>query len=65
MSDPDKVVLIALDEALAERVMRLFDVLMADESQDGRDRFMLGLAKVLDVHEWAVSACTAMASSGS
>jgi hypothetical protein len=63
--EPGKIVLIALDEALAERVMRLFDVLMADASEEGMKRFLAGLEKLLYVHALAVSSCTATASSGS
>jgi hypothetical protein len=65
MNETERIVKIALDEALAERVMRLFDVLMADASDEGMGRFIAGLNKLLAVHERAVSECTATASSGS
>jgi hypothetical protein len=49
--DTQRIVLEALDEALAQHVLKLFDVLMSEPSEDGYARFMAGLNQGIGVHE--------------
>ncbi len=46
-----RIVLRALDEALAMSVMNLFEVVNADTSDESIDRFDRGLHKAVDLHD--------------
>ena len=68
--DTQELVLNSLDAALAQQVAQLFDVVMADPSDEGLGRFMAGLNRAVGVHTrlrdtLAPDECTASDSSGS
>ena len=46
-----RIVLRALDEALAMSVMNLFEVVNSDTSDESIDRFGRGLHKAVDLHD--------------
>jgi len=46
-----RIVLRALDEAMALSVMNLFEVVNADTSDESIDRFAKGLRKTVDLHD--------------
>ena len=50
-----RIVLRALDEAMAMSVMNLFEVVNADTSDDSIDRFAKGLRKTVDLHDQLVN----------
>jgi len=66
-----RIVSIALDEALAGHVVKLYGVLMADGDSNGLARFWTGLNRTIGIHEElkstieADNACIDSASSGS
>lgn len=49
------IVLRALDEAMALSVMNLFEVVSADTSDEGIERFEKGLRKAVDLHDQLVN----------
>ena len=49
-----RIVLRALDEAMAMSVMNLFDVVNSDTSDESIDRFEKGLRKTVDLHDQLV-----------
>jgi len=49
-----RIVLRALDEALAMSVMNLFEVVNADTSDESIERFAKGLRKTVDLHDQLV-----------
>lgn len=64
----ERIVLRALEEALALAVVNLVEVVNADTSDEGIERFEKGLAKAVNLHEQLRAqlepACTATASPG-
>ena len=69
-AETQELVLGALDAALAQQVAQLFDVVMADPSDEGIGRFMAGLNRAVGVHTrlrdtLAPDECTGPGSSGS
>lgn len=46
-----RIVLRALDEALAMSVMNLFEVVNSDTSDESITRFAKGLSKAVDLHD--------------
>jgi hypothetical protein len=46
-----RIVLRALDEAMAMSVMNLFDVVNSDTSDESIERFAAGLRKTVDLHD--------------
>lgn len=46
-----RIVIRALDEAMAMAVMNLFDVVNTDTSDESIDRFAAGLRKTVDLHD--------------
>ena len=49
-----RIVMRALDEAMAMSVMNLFDVVNSDTSDESIDRFEKGLRKTVDLHDQLV-----------
>lgn len=50
-----RIVLRALDEAMAMAVINLFEVVSSDTSDEGIDRFAQGLRKTVDLHDQLVN----------
>jgi len=50
-----RIVLRALDEAMAMSVMNLFEVVNADTSDASIERFAKGLRKTVDLHDQLVN----------
>ena len=55
IAETRRIVLRALDEAMAMSVMNLFEVVNADTSDDSIDRFAKGLRKTVDLHDQLVN----------
>jgi len=49
-----RIVLRALDEAMAMSVMNLFEVVNSDTSDEGIERFAKGLRKTVDLYDQLV-----------
>lgn len=53
-ADARRIVLRALDEAMAMSVMNLFEVVNSDTSDEGIERFAKGLRKTVDLYDQLV-----------
>ena len=50
-----RIVIRALDEAMAMSIMNLFEVVRADTSDESIERFATGLRKTVDLHDQLVN----------
>jgi hypothetical protein len=50
-----RIVIRAIDEAMAMSVINLFEVVSADTSDEGIERFEKGLRKTVDLHDQLVN----------
>lgn len=53
--DTRRIVIRALDEAMAMSVINLFEVVNSDTSDESIDRFAKGLRKAVDLHDRLVA----------
>ena len=49
--ETERIVLRALNEALAMSIMNLYEVVNSDTSDEGIERFAAGLRKTVDLHD--------------